>query len=90
MAPSCRCIAKKGGGDSWEHIKKGFEEVRAMDWNDAHKRVKHPVSCIDCHEPKNAQLRITCHAFTSGIATLPCQLGLFMPLLPRGLTALSA
>jgi nitrite reductase (cytochrome c-552) len=61
---------EKGGGDSSEQIKKGFEEVCAMDWNDAHKLVKHPVSCIDCHEPKNAQLRITRPAFIMGIQAL--------------------
>ena len=61
---------QKGGGDSWEQIKKGFEEVCAMDWNDAHKLVSHPVSCVDCHDPKNAQLRVTRPAFIIGIQSL--------------------
>jgi nitrite reductase (cytochrome c-552) len=61
---------EKGGGDSWEQIKKGFEEVCGMDWNDAHKLVKHPVTCVDCHDPKTAQLRVTRPAFLIGIQAL--------------------
>ena len=41
-----------------------------MDWNDAHKLVSHPVSCVDCHEPKNAQLRVTRPAFILGMQSL--------------------
>lgn len=61
---------KKGGGDSWEHIQKGFAEVCAMDWKDAHELVKHPVSCIDCHEPNRAQLRVTRPGFLIGVQAL--------------------
>jgi nitrite reductase (cytochrome c-552) len=61
---------QKGGGDSWEQIQKGFAEVCAMDWKDAHQLVKHPVSCIDCHEPANAQLRVTRPGFILGIQAL--------------------
>jgi nitrite reductase (cytochrome c-552) len=61
---------QKGGGDSWEHIQKGFAEVCAMDWNDAHKLVKHPVSCVDCHDPTTAQLRVTRPGFIIGIQAL--------------------
>lgn len=61
---------KKGGGDSWEQVKKGFEEMCGMDWNDAHKLVTHPVTCVDCHDPKTAQLRVTRPAFIIGIQAL--------------------
>ncbi len=61
---------QKGGGDSWEQIQKGFAEVCNMDWSDAHKLVSHPVTCIDCHDPKNAQLRVTRPAFVIGIQVL--------------------
>ena len=44
---------QKGGGDSWEHIKKGFEEVCAMDWKDAHELVKHPVEPLPTPLPSN-------------------------------------
>jgi nitrite reductase (cytochrome c-552) len=61
---------EKGGGESWQQIKKGFEEVCAMDWSDAHKLVAHPVTCVDCHDPKTAQLRVTRPAFILGIQAL--------------------
>ena len=61
---------EKGGGDSWEQIQKGFAEVCGMDWNDAHKLVKHPVTCVDCHDPKSAQLRVTRPAFILSIQAL--------------------
>ena len=61
---------QKGGGDSWEQIQKGFAEVCAMDWKDAHSLVSHPVSCVDCHDPKTAQLRVTRPAFILGIQAL--------------------
>jgi formate-dependent nitrite reductase cytochrome c552 subunit len=38
---------------------KGFEEVCRMDYNDATDLVKHPVSCIDCHDPETMALRVT-------------------------------
>ncbi|MGF1578076.1 MAG: ammonia-forming cytochrome c nitrite reductase subunit c552 [Gemmataceae bacterium] len=55
-----------GNGD----IMKGFEKVCAMTWTDARKLVKHPVSCIDCHDPKTVQLRVTRPAFLNGIDSL--------------------
>lgn len=61
---------EKGGGDSWKEIKKGFEEVCAMDWKEARGLVGHPVTCIDCHEPQNAQLRISRPGFLIGIKEL--------------------
>lgn len=61
---------QKGGGDSWEQIQKGFAEVCAMDWKEAHSLVTHPVSCIDCHDPTTVQLRVTRPAFILGIQAL--------------------
>ncbi|MCS7046713.1 MAG: ammonia-forming cytochrome c nitrite reductase subunit c552, partial [Gemmataceae bacterium] len=57
---------KIGQGD----VMKGFREVCAMDWNEAHTLVDHPVSCLDCHDPKTAQLRVTRPAFILGIQEL--------------------
>ncbi len=62
--------AKEGGGHDWAHIKAGFEKVCAMDWKDARKLVEHPVTCLDCHEPNSAQLRVTRPAFIIGIQAL--------------------
>lgn len=62
----------KGNGDAM----KGFEEVCAMPYKDAHdikddkgnRLVTHPVSCVDCHDPKTMQLRVTRPAFIVGIS----------------------
>ena len=52
-----------GGGD----IFKGFEQINQMTYKEATKQVKHPVACIDCHEPQTMALRITRPAFMEGI-----------------------
>lgn len=48
----------------------GFEEVCHMPYADATKLVEHPVTCLDCHDPKTYQLRITKPAFLTGIRAL--------------------
>ena len=55
-----------GGGD----VMKGFEKVCAMPLADARKLVGHPVSCIDCHDPKTIRLRVTRPGFLNGIKAL--------------------
>ena len=40
---------------------------------DARKLVGHPVGCIDCHDPKTIQLRVTRPGFSNGIAALDPQ-----------------
>ncbi|HLO42369.1 MAG TPA: ammonia-forming cytochrome c nitrite reductase subunit c552 [Phycisphaerales bacterium] len=49
---------------------KGFEDVCAMNYNDATQLVKHPVSCIDCHDPETMALRVTRPGFLRGIQAL--------------------
>jgi nitrite reductase (cytochrome c-552) len=49
---------------------KGFEAVCAMPYNDATKLVEHPVTCLDCHDPRSMALRITRPAFINGIRAL--------------------
>ena len=57
-------MKKLGNGDIW----KGFEILNQMSYMDAAKDYfKHPVSCIDCHDPETMQLRITRPAFLEGI-----------------------
>lgn len=46
---------------------KGFEKMNQMPYFEARKLVTHPVSCIDCHDPKDMQLRITRPGFLEGI-----------------------
>jgi nitrite reductase (cytochrome c-552) len=63
-----------GGGD----VMKGFEKVSAMSYQEARslvnakgdQLVNHPVSCVDCHDPKTMELRVTRPGFLVGIKTL--------------------
>ena len=57
---------KMGGGD----IFKGFELVSAMPFAQARKLVDHPIACIDCHDPKTMQIRVTRPGFLLGIKAL--------------------
>jgi len=57
---------KMGGGD----ILKGFELVSAMPFAQARKLVDHPIACIDCHDPKTMQIRVTRPGFLLGIQAL--------------------
>jgi nitrite reductase (cytochrome c-552) len=48
----------------------GFEAVGKMPYKDATGLVKHPVACIDCHEPNSMQVRVTKPGFIRGITAL--------------------
>ncbi len=48
----------------------GWEHINALPYADATKLVVHPVTCLDCHDPKTMALRITRPAFMEGIANL--------------------
>ncbi|MBX7244664.1 MAG: ammonia-forming cytochrome c nitrite reductase subunit c552 [Candidatus Sumerlaeaceae bacterium] len=52
-----------GKGD----IFKGFEALNKMPYADARKLAKHPVACIDCHNPQTMELRVTRPAFIEGM-----------------------
>jgi nitrite reductase (cytochrome c-552) len=56
-------MLKAGGGD----LTAGFELINRMTYAEANRLVDHPVSCIDCHDPKTMQLRVTRPAFFEGI-----------------------
>ena len=56
---------KLGDGD----VQKGFEKVCAMSFKEGRKLVDHPISCIDCHDPKTMALRVTRPGFLNGIKT---------------------
>jgi nitrite reductase (cytochrome c-552) len=76
----CHCsilpaYRQAGDGD----VMKGFEKVCAMPYGRAHelaarpegkKLITHPVSCVDCHDPRTAQLRVTRPGFLNGIKEL--------------------
>jgi nitrite reductase (cytochrome c-552) len=53
-----------------DEILKGFEKVCAMPYSEARKLVTHPVTCLDCHDPKTVALRVTRPGFLVGIAQL--------------------
>jgi nitrite reductase (cytochrome c-552) len=68
-----------GNGD----IMAGFEKVNAMPYHEARnmtdaagkKLIEHPVSCVDCHDPKNMELRVTRPGFINGIKALKASQG---------------
>ncbi|HET6347349.1 MAG TPA: ammonia-forming cytochrome c nitrite reductase subunit c552, partial [Myxococcota bacterium] len=63
---------KLGNGD----LIKGFEAMNHMPYQEARKLVEHPVSCIDCHDPENMQLRVTRPGFLEGIRALKAKQGI--------------
>ena len=60
----------------FEQEQKGLELIAAMDYWPAHKLLEettkraHPVSCVDCHDPKTMELRVTRPGFLAGIRKL--------------------
>ena len=61
-----------GNGD----IFKGFQAINHMPYKEARQYAKHPVACIDCHDPKTMQLRVTRPAFIEGIKNLKASQGI--------------
>lgn len=45
----------------------GFEKMNQMPYSEARQYLKHPVTCIDCHDSQTMQLRITRPGFLEGI-----------------------
>ena len=62
---------RAGNGD----LIKGFEALNPLPYFEARKAVTHPVSCIDCHQPDNMQLRVTRPGFIEGIRLLKATQG---------------
>src|SRR5258705_377458 len=69
-----------GKGD----VQKGFEQVSGMPYREARELkddkgqllVQHPVSCVDCHDPKTMALRVTRPGFIAGIKALKAKEGI--------------
>ncbi len=64
-------------GTPREQVQKGLQVVSDMNYWDAFKLLEqttggkaHPVSCVDCHDPKNMELRVTRPGFIDGIEKL--------------------
>lgn len=64
-------MMKLGDGD----LVKGFHALNKVPYLEARKNVKHPVSCIDCHDSQTMQLRITRPAFMEGIKNYKASTG---------------
>jgi nitrite reductase (cytochrome c-552) len=62
---------KLGNGDMF----KGFDVVNHTPYFEIRKEAKHPVACIDCHDPKTMALRVTRPAFIEGIRALKASKG---------------
>jgi nitrite reductase (cytochrome c-552) len=63
-----------------EQIQKGFVAISKLDYWEANAKLeksghKHPVSCVDCHDPKSMQLRVTRPGFINGIKALKAHEG---------------
>ncbi len=63
-------------GTPSEQVTRGLEEVAKLSYWDAHAKLgeltkgAHPVSCVDCHDPKTNELRVTRPGFLTGIQAL--------------------
>lgn len=60
-----------GGGDA----QAGFEKTFQLSYQELNQKLHeaghaHPVSCVDCHEPKSMALRVTRPGFLTGIRAL--------------------
>ena len=64
-------------GTPTDQVQKGLEKVSEMSYWDAHKALEqltggkaHPVSCVDCHDPKTMELRVTRPGLIAGLQKL--------------------
>lgn len=71
-ASTYRAMMELGGGD----LHAGFLKLNSLPYKEAAKHVTHPVTCLDCHDPKTMQLRVTRPAFMDGIRALKTHQGL--------------
>ena len=62
---------RAGDGD----LIRGFERLNPMPYFEARQLVRHPVSCIDCHDPATMELRVTRPGFIEGIRMLKASQG---------------
>jgi nitrite reductase (cytochrome c-552) len=54
----------------YAQLQKGFEIIGKMAYSNATQLVTHPIACVDCHDPKTMQLRVTRPGFINGIKAL--------------------
>lgn len=56
--------------EGMEQLFKGFDALNPQPYDEVTKLAKHPVACIDCHDPASMTLRITRPGFLNGIREL--------------------
>jgi nitrite reductase (cytochrome c-552) len=54
----------------YAQLQKGFEAIGKLAYSNATQLVTHPIACVDCHDPKTMQLRVTRPGFLNGIQAL--------------------
>jgi nitrite reductase (cytochrome c-552) len=59
-------MLRLGEGD----VMQGFEKMNALPYAEAQQTIRHPVACIDCHNPQTMELRITRPGLIEGLAHL--------------------
>jgi nitrite reductase (cytochrome c-552) len=79
IMPLYRKLGKEAlpAGTPAEQVQAGLAKVSELDYWDAHQLLAgttggkvHPVSCVDCHDPKSMELRVTRPGFLAGIQKL--------------------
>lgn len=67
--------------NGYAQLIKGFESIGAMPYEQATKLVDQPIACLDCHDPRSMQLRVTRPGFLLGVRAL-AESGAPLPHLP--------
>jgi len=72
-------LAPKASPD--EQLQTGFVAIGKLDYWEASVRLEksgnhHPISCVDCHDPRTMQLRVTRPGFINGIKALKSHEGI--------------
>jgi nitrite reductase (cytochrome c-552) len=73
VLPAYREMGRRAGvpdAQAEAQLMKGFDLVNAMPWAEARQLVAHPVACVDCHDPRTLQLRVTRPGFLNAIRDL--------------------
>src|SRR5688572_26973521 len=71
VLPAYREAGRKAGAtEPRDQVLKGFEIVCGMSYAESRKLVTHPVTCLDCHDPKSLELRVTRPGFLNAVKEL--------------------
>lgn len=75
VLPAYRDLGRAAGvpdqdGFNLPQVMKGFEAACALPLSELREKVGHPVTCLDCHDPKSMRLRVTRPGFLNGLVAL--------------------